>query len=84
MSEELEKQKIESEENSEPKSLQIKDQDTYKFYDYMKSHSAIFIAFVSAIITFVSFLSQYVFYLKEISILKIWNIPVANIEINCK
>lgn len=82
MSEELEKQKIESEENSEPKSLQIKDQDTYKFYDYMKSHSAIFIAFVSAIITFVSFLSQYVFYLKEISILKIWNIPVANIEIN--
>lgn len=82
MSEELEKQKIGSEENTEPKFLQIKDQDTYKFYDYMKSHSAIFIAFMSAIITFVSFLSQYIFYLKEISILKIWNIPVANIEIN--
>ncbi len=82
MSEELEKQKIESEENSEPKSLQIKDQDTYKFYDYMKSHPGPFVALLPIVFAAVSCVSQYIIYLHERYRAQFWNIPVKNIEIN--
>lgn len=82
MSEELEKQKIESEENSEPKSLQIKDQDTYKFYDYMKSHPGPFVALLPIVFAAVSCVFQYIIYLHERYKAQFWNIPVKNIEIN--
>ena len=68
--------------NLQPFRIDCEDEDTYKIYDYMKSHPGTFVALLPIVFTVVSYVGQYIPYLQEQYTAQIWNIPIENIETN--
>lgn len=69
-----------SEKNKDRNLFLTDHQDTYKIYDYVKSHPGTFLALLSLVFTVLSFVCRYIFYSQEVNQAQIWNVAIQNIE----